>query len=188
MAEEALRLPPPPPPPVTDDPDEAGRAEQVAALGHEPVKKAARSIRDFFGKKGQSSVVVGVEQDSGVARAGSSKERSVTSDVEDRSARTFQGTGDDDVPLEGDTSAASITIVEPTGSKRKAAASTTSGRKRTQGKKLTDEDAELKAMEAALKKKQKVAGKSTAKKGKNGSLVAADENPAQESEVGKSRF
>lgn len=58
--------------------------------------------------------------------------------------------------MEGETSVDSITVVEPTG--RPTTASATGGKKRT-GKKLTDEDAEVRATEAAVRKRQKVEGK-----------------------------
>lgn len=182
MAEDRTVLPPPPP--STNDLDNAEQAAQAAFVESRPVK--GRSLFDFFGKKVQSSTGGQVEQDSKVTRT-SSKDRDVTSDIENQPSRTLQDEPRDAFPIDGDTSANSITIIEPIGSKRKAAPTSTTGeRKRTQGKKVTDEDAELKAMEAAAKKKQKAAAKVTAKKGKSGSVVG-DNRDEGESAVGKSR-
>lgn len=181
MAEERPLLPPPPT--STDDAEIAGQAAQGTPVESRPVK--GRSLFGFFGKKGQSSTMGQVEQDSGVARM-SSKERGVTSDFEDQPTRTLENDPANAAPMDGDTSANSITIVEPTGSKRKAApTSTMSGRKRAQGKKVTDEDAELKAMEAAAKKKQKASAKAVGKKGKRG--LIGDDGDQEECAVGKSR-
>ena len=66
---------------------------------------------------------------------------------------------------DGDTSVDSITVVEPI-SKRKTAGTTTGGRKKTGGRKVTDEDAEMREMEAAARKKQKMEEKAARAKGK----------------------
>jgi hypothetical protein len=156
MAEERPTLPPPPP--LTDN-NSTGIAQDASA---EPRPVKSRSLFDFFGKKGPSAVAGEVERDSGNART-SSKDR----EIANQSFKTFQPE-QAAAPPDGDTSANSITIVEPTGSKRKAAPTTTGGRKRAQGKKVTDEDAELRAMEAAARKGLKAAAKVAGKKGREG--------------------
>lgn len=182
MAEERSLLPPLPA--SSDDLDDPEQAAQGTFAESRPVK--GRSLYDFFGKKGQSSAGGQVEQVSDVARK-SSKDRGVTSDLQYQPTTTLEDKSRDTFALDGDTSANSITIIESTGSKRKTApTSVATGRKRTQGKKVTDEDAELKAMEAAAKKKQKAAAQMPAKKGKSVSLVG-DNRDEGESAVGKSR-
>lgn len=159
MAEERPSLPPPSP--LTDN-NSVDIAQDPSA---EPRPVKSRSLFDFFGKKVPSAVAGEVERDSGNAR-----NPIADREIANQSSRTLQPE-QDAAPPDGDTSANSITIVEPTGSKRKAApTTTTSGRKRAQGKKVTDEDAELRAMEAAAKKGLKAAAKGPGKKGKDAAM------------------
>lgn len=165
----------PPPPALTDEQD----TTRITQNEPRPVK--GRSLFDFFGKKGQSANAGTAEQNSGSASI-SSKDR----ELENQSSRTLQPDSVDAVPPDGDTSANSITIVEPTGSKRKAApTASTSGRKRAQGKKVTDEDAELREMEAAARKKQKAVAKTAGKKGKSGAMDI--DGGIKENAVGETR-
>lgn len=158
----------PPPPPLSVERDELAEDERSRL----PAKKPARSIRDFFGQP-MHTVQGEVEQHSGVSGT-SAKE--VIGSV----ATADEPTG----KPEGDTSVDSITVVEPI-SKRKTAGGTTSGRKKTGGRKVTDEDAEMREMEAAARKKQRMEGKAARGKGK-AVAVNVDVNDGMEGMMGES--
>ncbi|KAJ9093083.1 hypothetical protein QFC21_006579 [Naganishia friedmannii] len=171
MSDSRSRLLPPPPPIVEDAVEVASPSVPTLA---QPRLKPSRNIKDFFGDKGQTPAAA-LEQDSRNAVTSSNHE--VTSDRDEAGMKTI----DDGDGVDADTSINSIVLVEPTGSKRKAtnaaqgkATTVTNGKKRTQSKKITDEDAEMKEMAAAAKKKQKVAAK-TAPKPKKNKTVSVEE-------------
>ncbi|KAJ9112056.1 hypothetical protein QFC22_006350 [Naganishia vaughanmartiniae] len=165
MSDPRSRVLPPPPPIVEDAAEVASPSVPTTAR---PLPKSLKSIKDFFGGKGQIPAVA-PEQDLESARTPASHE--VTSDRDEAGKKMIEG--EDDEALDADTSINSVVLVEPTGNKRKAMAAaqgksttSTSGKKRAQSKKITDEDAEMKEMAAAAKKKQKLAAKAAPKKSK----------------------
>lgn len=167
MSDPRSQVLPPPPPTIEDAGQVVGPSIPTSA---QPRPKPSRSIKDFFGGKSQTPTFVH-EQDSGSAVNTTSANHEVTSDRDTSEMKTVDG--EEDTGLDADTSINSIVVVESTGSKRKAGAAaqgkavaSTTGKKRTKSKKVTDEDAEMKAMAAAAKKKQKVTAKTASRKSK----------------------
>lgn len=169
------KLPPPPPFVETETPNEAAQEDT-----RQPLKKPGRSIRDFFGKPTQV-VDEAAERDSAVVRA-NGKGNSNSSVID---AAMLDGDGG---KPEADTSVDSITLVEPMG-KRKAGPTTMGAKKKTAGRKVTDEDAELREMEAAARKKQRLEGKTAVRKGKGkGKAVVVDDEDELEEMMCESRM
>ncbi|GHJ89095.1 hypothetical protein NliqN6_5497 [Naganishia liquefaciens] len=155
MDDETSKLPPPLP--FGLEHDERAEDEQPRL----PPKRSARSIRDFFGKP-TPALDGEFEQDSGFSTTSAKEVNHGVTTTNDLAGKP-----------EADTSVDSISIVE-SASKRKTAAGAQSGRKKTGGRKITDEDAEMREMEAAVRKKQKLESKAAKGKGKAAAVDLSD--------------